>query len=100
MAGKSNRGECAGYFVETSSSVTLPLLCITPVWILLPAAPEWRWMLERSDTAWYGSARLFRQPRVGEWESVFAKVASALADSLRERDTRRAADSGTAARGF
>jgi hypothetical protein len=51
-----------------------------PVWICLPAAPEWRWMLERSDTPWYGSARLFRQPKVGEWASVFAAVAKALAE--------------------
>jgi hypothetical protein len=49
-----------------------------PVWICLPAAPEWRWMLERTDTPWYGSARLFRQPRVGDWASVFEKVATQL----------------------
>jgi ADP-heptose:LPS heptosyltransferase len=53
-----------------------------PVWICLPAAPEWRWMLERSDSPWYGSARLFRQPKVGEWESVFAEVARALAERV------------------
>jgi tetratricopeptide (TPR) repeat protein len=49
-----------------------------PVWICLPAAHEWRWMLERSDTPWYGSARLFRQPRVGDWGTVFAAVATKL----------------------
>ena len=49
-----------------------------PVWICLPAAPEWRWMLERTDTPWYASARLFRQPRAGDWSSVFAEVARAL----------------------
>ena len=49
-----------------------------PVWVCLPAVPEWRWMLEREDTPWYGSARLFRQPEVGDWESVFAAVAQEL----------------------
>jgi Flp pilus assembly protein TadD len=49
-----------------------------PVWICLSAAPEWRWMLERTDTPWYGKARLFRQLRVGEWAIVFAEVAAEL----------------------
>ncbi len=47
-------------------------------WICLAAGPEWRWMLERTDTPWYGSARLFRQPRAGDWSSVFEDVAAAL----------------------
>jgi tetratricopeptide (TPR) repeat protein len=51
-----------------------------PVWILLPFSPDWRWMLERQDTPWYPSARLFRQPRIGEWESVIEAVRAALAD--------------------
>jgi hypothetical protein len=49
-----------------------------PVWICLAADPEWRWMLERTDTPWYGSARLFRQPRVGDWSSVFEEVNAEL----------------------
>jgi hypothetical protein len=49
---------------------------------LLPAAPEWRWMLERADMPWYGSVRLFRQPQVGDWESVFADVAGPLAGQV------------------
>ncbi|HEV7813667.1 MAG TPA: glycosyltransferase family 9 protein, partial [Janthinobacterium sp.] len=43
-----------------------------PVWILLPFAPDWRWMLERSDSPWYPSARLLRQPAAGDWDSVIA----------------------------
>ena len=50
-----------------------------PVWILLSAVPEWRWMLERRDTPWYGSARLYRQERCGDWSGVFAEVARDLA---------------------
>ena len=45
-----------------------------PVWLLLPFAPDWRWMLRRSDTPWYPTMRLFRQPRMGDWDTVLATV--------------------------
>jgi tetratricopeptide (TPR) repeat protein len=45
-----------------------------PVWILLPFNPDWRWMLERSDTPWYPSARLYRSERLQGWQHVIAKV--------------------------
>jgi hypothetical protein len=51
-----------------------------PVWILLPFAADWRWLQEREDSPWYPSARLFRQPRAGDWDSVIESVAAALAD--------------------
>jgi hypothetical protein len=41
-----------------------------PVWILLPFAPDWRWMLDREDSPWYPTARLFRQAAIGDWASV------------------------------
>ena len=41
-----------------------------PVSILLPFAPDWRWLLEREDSPWYPTARLVRQPRMGDWDSV------------------------------
>ncbi|MDP6353069.1 MAG: tetratricopeptide repeat protein [Alphaproteobacteria bacterium] len=50
-----------------------------PVWTMLPYAPDWRWQLGRSDTLWYPNMRLIRQPRFGDWESVFAQVAADLA---------------------
>ncbi len=50
-----------------------------PVWTLLPFAPDWRWLLEREDTPWYPTMRLFRQPRVGDWPAVVSRVAQALA---------------------
>jgi Flp pilus assembly protein TadD len=49
-----------------------------PVWTLLPYAPDWRWMLDRTDTPWYPTMRLFRQPRLNDWASVLADVAAAL----------------------
>jgi hypothetical protein len=50
-----------------------------PVWVLLPFAPDWRWLLGRDDSPWYPSARLFRQPRIGDWQTVAAEVGHALA---------------------
>jgi Tfp pilus assembly protein PilF len=49
-----------------------------PVWVLLPANPDWRWLLERRDSPWYPSARLFRQSRLGDWRGVVEQVCAAL----------------------
>ena len=49
-----------------------------PVWVLLPVNPDWRWLLGRSDTPWYPTARLFRQPRDGDWQSVVNEVCAQL----------------------
>ena len=49
-----------------------------PVWVLLPFTPDWRWLLERSDSPWYPTMRLFRQRRFGDWEDVFERVAANL----------------------
>jgi ADP-heptose:LPS heptosyltransferase len=53
-----------------------------PVWTLINAAPDWRWMLNRADSPWYPTMRLFRQPRPGDWAGVADQVREALA-SLR-----------------
>ena len=50
-----------------------------PVWLLLPFAPDWRWMLGRTDSPWYPTMRLFRQPTRGDWNSVLTEVLTALA---------------------
>ena len=49
-----------------------------PVWILLHHAPDWRWLLERSDSPWYPTARLFRQRWAGDWKGVLAEVRNEL----------------------
>jgi len=51
-----------------------------PTWVLLPYAPDWRWMLDRDDSPWYPTMRLFRQPQPGDWQSVVRSVKSALGD--------------------
>jgi tetratricopeptide (TPR) repeat protein len=48
------------------------------VWTLLPFAPDWRWMLNREDSPWYPTMRLFRQPSPGDWKSVIDKIKDEL----------------------
>ncbi len=50
-----------------------------PLWLLLPAIGDWRWLTERADSPWYPSARLFRQPRIGDWSGAIADVTRELA---------------------
>jgi tetratricopeptide (TPR) repeat protein len=50
-----------------------------PVWVLLQYVADWRWLRERSDNPWYPTARLFRQPRIDNWESVVGQVWEQLA---------------------
>jgi len=49
------------------------------VWLLLPFAPDWRWQASGSDSLWYPTMRIFRQPSRGDWEPVMAEVREALA---------------------
>ena len=48
------------------------------VWIALPHVPDWRWLLERADSPWYPTARLFRQVTPGDWSEVFRRMAEEL----------------------
>ena len=87
-------------FSETASALTHLDLVITvdtavahlagalgrPVWILLPYVADWRWLLDRDDSPWYRTARLFRQAAPREWGSVVQRVADRLAELTAERD--------------
>lgn len=59
-----------------------------PVWLAVPHAPDWRWMLGRADSPWYPSARLFRQTEAGDWQGVFRRMADALTNLVSEQARR------------
>jgi tetratricopeptide (TPR) repeat protein/post-segregation antitoxin (ccd killing protein) len=85
--------ESAGAFMDTAAVIKNLDLVITsdtatahlagglgvPVWVALPAVPDWRWLLDRSDSPWYPSMRLFRQSALGRWDDVFTAMAQELA---------------------
>jgi ADP-heptose:LPS heptosyltransferase len=52
------------------------------VWLLNRFESEWRWMLEREDSPWYPSMRIFRQHKAGDWDEVMQRVAAALRRGL------------------
>jgi ADP-heptose:LPS heptosyltransferase len=67
-----------------------------PVWIMIARAPDWRWLLNRTDSPWYPTVRLFRQAEHRKWDKVTAEVARALqaevdAARITELPTRRRA---------
>ncbi len=53
-----------------------------PVWLAIAKQPDWRWLLERTDSPWYPTMRLFRQREAGDWEGVFAEIAAALSEDV------------------
>jgi Tfp pilus assembly protein PilF len=92
-------GERVANFADTAAVVSCLDVVITvdtaiahlagalgkPTWVLLPFSPDWRWFLDRSDSPFYPTARLFRQPAADDWESVAAQVGDAL-NALPQRD--------------
>jgi len=53
-----------------------------PTWLLLSAAPDWRWMLGRDDSPWYPSIRLFRQSKLGDWSEPLSRLTETLARTV------------------
>ncbi|MBF0333439.1 MAG: tetratricopeptide repeat protein [Alphaproteobacteria bacterium] len=82
-----------GDFADTAAAMTLLDLIVTvdsapahlagalarPVWVFVPYIPDWRWMLDREDSPWYPTMRLFRQPGPGRWPEVIARMVPELA---------------------
>ena len=56
-----------------------------PVWILVTHVPDWRWLLERDDSPWYPTARLFRQDATCAWEGAIARVLRAAREFVASR---------------
>jgi ADP-heptose:LPS heptosyltransferase len=56
-----------------------------PVWILLPFIPDWRWLLDRDDSPWYPTVRLFRQDSSRQWNRAIARLRAALGDFLHRK---------------
>jgi tetratricopeptide (TPR) repeat protein len=84
--------ETSGAFMDTAAVMMHLDLVITsdtavahlagalgvPVWVALALAPDWRWLLQREDSPWYPTMRLFRQARFGDWKDVLERIAEAV----------------------
>jgi FkbM family methyltransferase len=90
----SRLDETSGPFMDTAALMKTLDLVITcdsalahlagalgvRVWIALMRTPDWRWLLDRDDSPWYPTARLFRQPTLGDWPGTFERLASTLSE--------------------
>jgi len=56
-----------------------------PVWVALPFVPDWRWLLNREDSPWYPTLRLFRQRQPGDWQTVFHQMGLELRSLVANR---------------
>lgn len=91
-----NVDQSSGAFMDTSAILTHLDLVITsdtsiahlcgamglPVWVLLGLMPDWRWLLDREDSLWYPSMRLFRQAKQGDWSHPMARICDAVQQSI------------------
>jgi ADP-heptose:LPS heptosyltransferase len=76
--------ECMDVVVSVDTSIAhLSGALGRPTWVLLPFTPDWRWLLDRDDSPWYPTAKLYRQKAVGDWNEVFARVATDLRREFR-----------------
>src|SRR5262249_15650433 len=55
-----------------------------PIWTATGFASDWRWLRDRDDTPWYPTMRLLRQAALGDWDTVVARIAEALAERVRQ----------------
>jgi hypothetical protein len=71
--------DCLDITISVDTSIAhLSCALGRPTWVLLPFTPDWRWLLDRDDSPWYPTAKLFRQKAVDDWNEVFSRVAGDL----------------------
>jgi tetratricopeptide (TPR) repeat protein len=75
--------ECMDLVISVCTSIAhLAGALGRPLWILLAFNADWRWLKDREDSPWYPTATLYRQPSIGDWDSVIAKVAEDLQEKF------------------
>jgi hypothetical protein len=68
--------------VDTSVAHLAGALAV-PVWVLVSSLPDYRWMLDRTDSPWYPTMKLFRQPALDDWETPISRMAGELREMVR-----------------
>lgn len=95
-----NLGDECNDFADTAAAISALDLIISvdtsvvhlagalghPTWTLLAHTPDWRWLMDREDSPWYPSMRLFRQPAAGDWDSVMQKMADELLSLKKQKE--------------
>jgi len=90
---------CLDLVIKVDTSVAhLSATLGCPTWILLPHLPDWRWLLDREDSPWYPTARLFRQNTVGKYAGVLDRVRAELLARVSEFRTEMGTNFPEAAR--
>ncbi len=88
----TNLGSCFKNFADTAGAIENLDLVVSvdtsvahlagamgkPVWIVVPCAADWKWLLQRKDSPWYPTMRIFRQPRPGDWAAAIKRIKSGL----------------------
>ncbi len=71
--------ECLDLVISVDTSVAhLSGALGKRTWVVLPFSPDWRWLLDRDDSPWYASIKLYRQNSIGDWNGVFERVQADL----------------------
>ncbi len=75
--------ECLDLVITSDTAVAhLAGALARPAWVALKYVPDWRWLLDRSDSAWYPTLRLFRQPKPDDWPGAFAAIETELPERI------------------
>ncbi|MBF0333437.1 MAG: tetratricopeptide repeat protein, partial [Alphaproteobacteria bacterium] len=79
---------CLDLLISVDTSVVhLAGALARPTWVMVPFHPDWRWLLDREDSPWYPTMRLYRQATIGDWPGVVARIAQTLRAEIATRAT-------------